>query len=144
MINGIEVNGEFISLVDITKNVNMVKVKDEKLVVLTINWPGSRNCDEITEQIALPLSDAKRVKSIIVGKEAYFGEIAGKHSEIYGEIEESEIAINKNKAVITSFLRECPSRHEYNHSFIYAIIQAVESEMTEISEDDLKYLNDII
>lgn len=141
--NGININGEFISLVEITKNVNLSKMKNENLVVLLISWPETRGCDEITEQIALSKKDAERVKSIIVGKEAYFGEIAGKHSEIYGEIEESEVAIQDNEVAVTSFLRENPSRHECNHSFINAIIQAEESEMIELNADDIDFLSNI-
>lgn len=36
------------------------------------------------------IADEKEVKNII-GKEIYFGEVLGKHSDVYGEIEQEEI-----------------------------------------------------
>jgi hypothetical protein len=48
------------------------------------------NCRRQGSVNGLFIADEKEVKDII-GEEVYFGEILGKHSEIYGTIEEGEI-----------------------------------------------------
>jgi hypothetical protein len=48
----------------------------------------------------------------------YFGEIAGKHSEVYGDIEESEVCIDTQTEKVIEFLELHPSGHDYNHSFL--------------------------
>lgn len=47
----------------------------------------------------------KEVKAAI-GKEVYFGEVLGKHSEIYGELEESELTkIDVEKDVLDNMVK---------------------------------------
>lgn len=52
----------------------------------SFHWDCGRNGDVD----GLFIQEEEKVKGII-GEEIYFGEILGKHSEIYGTIEENEI-----------------------------------------------------
>lgn len=120
--DGIELRGscnsEFIRLVDIIDECNKARIKEDKLGLMEIEWKYARNFDGAFEQFVGPIEDLKRIKEIIVGKEIYFGEIAGKHSEIYGNLEENEINIIEEPEEINNFLKEYPTGHEYNHSFL--------------------------
>jgi hypothetical protein len=42
----------------------------------------------------------------IIGKEIYFGEVLGKHSEIYGTLEEKEIVVISDDPLVISKLKE--------------------------------------
>lgn len=117
--NGIRVNNNFIHLEEIINNCNKERIKEQGLALMIIEWVGGRSFDGAKETIVKPFKDLLRIKEIIVGQEIYFGEIAGKHSEIYGNVEENEVSINESIEAVNDFLVECPSGHEYNHSFLY-------------------------
>ena len=53
-------------------------------------WKFNWDCGRQGEVEGLFVATEEEVNGII-GKEVYFGEILGKHSEVYGTIEESEI-----------------------------------------------------
>ena len=53
----------------------------------------------------------------------YFGEIAGKHSEICGTVEKDEISITEDAV---EFLEQCPSGVDYDHSFSSAFYNNLE------------------
>jgi hypothetical protein len=128
--DGIVVGDVFLLLSDIIKECNNIKIKEDKLVLLEIGWDGRGG--SVFEQIALPKKIALRVKDILLNQEVYFGEIWGKHSEVYGEIRERDFKIVADKKKIKSFLEEYPSGHEYDHSFIYTFIENnEENEMQE-------------
>lgn len=138
--NGITVDGEFTSLSDIIFKCNNTKVKEDKLLLLKMEWKGWRGFDEgIKEEIILPIEKIEIIKKYILGKEIYFGEIAGKHSEIYNTLDENDIEIISDVDVITTFLYRYPSCHEYNHSFLHTFHdQANDGVYDDISEDDIK------
>ncbi len=142
--NGININGNFLKLPDIIKNVNIAKINKYNLGLMTIKWEETRDCTAIIEQICRPIEILQKIKETIIGKTVYFGEIAGKHSEIYGDVEENEIIIDEDVNIVASFLHENPSGHNRNHSFLYAFIQAVECGMSEFSESDLDDFRDLI
>lgn len=50
----------------------------------------------------------------IIGKEVYFGEVLGKHSEVYGTIEESEITLVTDDEKVVSVLKEKRFSSGYN------------------------------
>lgn len=131
--DGIEINGEFLSLEVITEKCNEIKLKENKLVLLQINWEGRGG--SVLEQRALPLENALRIKDILLGEEVYFGEIWGKHSEVYGTVEEDHFEIIKDKKKIKEFLKNNPSGVEYDHSFIYSYIERAEENLEYNSED---------
>jgi hypothetical protein len=45
---------------------------------------------------AYPKAIAEKVKKMLLGREIYFGEI-GKHSEVYGTLDNSDMTIITNK-----------------------------------------------
>lgn len=118
--NGIKIGDEEISLESITKKVQELRAAESDLALLTITWPGNRAWDGAKEQIVLKRADAEELKSGITDIEVNFGEIAGKHSEIYGTLEASEMIITSGNSVV-EFLELCPSGHNYNHSFLDTI-----------------------
>ena len=121
--NGIEVNGEFISKETLVKEIESIKVKEKDLVVVRISWSGNRNFDGCYENIVLPRELAKEYVDNFTGKRAYFGEIAGKHSEICGTVEKDEISITEDAV---EFLEQCPSGVYYDHSFSSAFYRELE------------------
>jgi len=142
--NGIEINGKFLQLSDIVDNVTLTKIKEDNLVLLSFYWKETRGFNALYENIVLNEENAYRLKKIMLNKTMYFGEIAGKHSEIYGELEEHEIEINTDYEVIKQFLKAHPSGLHYNHSFTQAFINSLDSEMTDaISDDDYAFINSL-
>ena len=131
--DGILIDENFISLSEITEKCNLEKVKEEKLLLLKIEWKGWRGFDEgILEKIVLPLEKIETIK-------IYFGEIAGKHSDVYNSLDENDIEIIEDPKVIQQFLSSNPSRHEYNHSFLYTFSDyASDGGYDDISEEDAK------
>lgn len=119
--DGLNINGELLTLEQITTGVNLARIVADGLVLMTIEWPWQRGFDGAKEQVVLSKEKAERIKEIITGVTVYFGEIAGKHSDIYGEVEENEIKISDDSQAVLSFLNKHPSRHDYNHSFLYII-----------------------
>lgn len=122
--DGIIVGDAFLLLSDIIQECNNIKIKENNLVLLEIGWDGRGG--SVFEQIALPKESALRVKDILLNQEVYFGEIWGKHSEVYGEVSEEDFKIVADKKKIKSFLEEYPSGHDYDHSFIYTFIERFE------------------
>lgn len=51
------------------------------------------------------IAEADEIASL-VGKEVYFGEVLGKHSEVYGTIDESEITLVTDDEQVVSTLKE--------------------------------------
>nr|DAI89597.1 MAG TPA: hypothetical protein [Caudoviricetes sp.] len=144
--DGIEINGEFLSLVTITEKCNEIKLKEDKLVILEMCWEGRGG--DVTERRALPLENALKIKEILLGREVYFGEIWGKHSEVYGIMTEDTFEIEKDKKKVKEFLRNNPNGVDYNHSFIARFTDNIEERLDEdpdsLGEDEDQELCDKI
>ena len=138
--DGILIDENFISLSEIIEKCNLEKVKEEKLLLLKMEWKGWRGFDEgILEKIVLPLEKIETIKKHILGKTIYFGEIAGKHSDVYNSLDENDIEVIEDSKVIQQFLSSNPSGHEYNHSFLYTFSDyASDGGYDDISEEDAK------
>ena len=140
--NGIEVNGEFISKETLVKEIESVKVKERDLVVVRISWSGNRNFDGCYENIVLPRELANEYVDNFTGREAYFGEIAGKHSEIYGTVDEDEIEITHDAV---EFLEQCPRGRYYDHSFVSAFYNDLEGrDYEDVEKEEINRLFDIL
>lgn len=144
--DGILIGGIFISLSDIIEKCNIEFIKDEKLILLKIQWTGWRGFDEgILEIIALPMEKIKIIKKHILGKTIYFGEIAGKHSDVYGTLDENDIELIHDPKMISDFLHRNPNRHNYNHSFLYRFHDyAIDGVYDDVSEVDVKEFSEAI
>lgn len=59
------------------------------------------------------ISTDEEVQSII-GKEVYFGEVLGKHSDVFGTIDEGEITLVTNDETVVSVLKEKRFSAGYN------------------------------
>jgi hypothetical protein len=137
--DGIIIGGNFIKLSDIVDSCNFAKIKENNLVLLQMEWPSRRGFDGIEENIVLPAEKIEIIKKYIVGRDIFFGEIAGKHSDIYGTIEEDEFAVIFDPESIALFLKENPSGRSYNYSFLDTFCDyAMNGGYDDISEDDAK------
>lgn len=135
---GIQIGDTHVSLEEITTNIRKRQEQEEDLVVFTISWGGGRSWDGATEEIVVTRENSVKLKEMILGVPINFGEIAGKHSEIYGDIEEDDIAVSNTAA---EFLSDYPSGHNYDHSFLYNIMdQYVEDECCTFTADDVAEL----
>lgn len=138
--DGILIDENFISLSEIIEKCNLEKVKEEKLLLLKLEWKGWRGFDEgILEKIVLPLEKIEIIKKHILGKTIYFGEIAGKHSDVYNSLDENDIEVISDPKEIQQFLSSNPSEHEYNYSFLYTFSDyASDGGYDDISDEDAK------
>jgi hypothetical protein len=142
--NGIEVEGEFIFLSTIISECNKIKTEELNLAILRIFWQGSRNSPEIEERIVLPRKNIDRIIEIIIDKDINFGEIHGKHSEIYGTIDSGDISIIEDKEEVQSFLASFQSGHSYDHSFLYQFSSDVEGGVyDDLDEEFLEEFNNL-
>ena len=123
LLNGIEVNGEFISKETLIKEIENIKIKERDLVVVRISWSEGRDFDGCYENIVLPRELAKEYVDNFTDRRAYFGEIAGKHSEVCGVVEEDEISITED---VVEFLADYPRGVDYDHSFVSAFYNELE------------------
>lgn len=123
--DGIVIAGESISLSEITRKILTKRVEFEKLALVTIKWPKKRHFDGLSEIIALPYDFCQTLKKHLVGKDVYFGEINGRHSEVYGTIEENEFTIDENVDSVVSFLLGQPDGWQYKYSFIQYFYEGV-------------------
>lgn len=110
--------------------------KSEGLILVKIEWEESRGNDGILEEFTINKDAWEELKPYIINAEVSFGEIWGKHSDVYGTIEESEITVFSDKASVSEFLKENPSGHSYNHSFIINIYNNLECYDEEDLDDD--------
>ena len=134
--DGVNFGGEFISLVDITTNVNNAKIKADKLVLVTLCWPMTRSFDGAEERVIVPKKNVDKFIDMIAEKYIYFGEIAGKHSEICGTLKREHISVNTNKSEVNNFLSIHPSGHDYNHSFLDVFNNGMmDGEYEDVSEE---------
>lgn len=144
--NGIEINNEFISLKEITEKCNEARLTSQNLVLMKIEWTGRGG--EVYEHRVLPKETVEEIKELLIGKEVYFGEIWGKHSEVYGEVREKDFSIVEDKKEIKKFLSTHPNGSDYNHSFINTIVDHYldyggREWAEEEFEDDGEYADDI-
>jgi len=142
---GLIIDGKLLTLEEITSNVNRLKIEEEKLGLMKITWAYSRNFDGIVETIVLPIDRLNQIKSIIVGLQVYFGEINGKHSEIYGDIDEEDVTITEDSDKINRFMSRVPSGHEYDHSFLGTLHNNMQDgQFEDMSDEAIKTFGELI
>ena len=127
------------TLEEMTDMVNENRIKNKDEVILKIEWESSRNFDGAYEYTLLPKSEAIKAKELLTGINVHFREIAGKHSDIYGDIEEDEITIVTDLDEIKEFKKSYPDGYEYNHSFLGVIsdyLHISEFESLGVEEED--------
>lgn len=115
---GLQVGDRFLPLGEIIRNCLTSRVINNKLVLVTIEWKGHRGFDGLTEKFVLSRSQWQTLQSQIIGETIYFGEIAGKHSDIRGTIDEGDITVDDSVSGVVGFLQNNPTGREYDHSFI--------------------------
>ena len=105
-----------------------------------MEWKGWRGFEEgILEKIVLPLDKIETIKKHILGKTIYFGEIAGKHSDVYNRLDTNDIEVIDDYKTIIDFLFENPHGHDYNHSFLHTFINyASDGGYDDVLEEDIK------
>tara|TARA_R100001480_G_scaffold7322_3_gene14916 strand:+ start:348 stop:812 length:465 start_codon:yes stop_codon:yes gene_type:complete len=116
--NGVEFGGVFLSLTTINRKCLTEKVSCNNLTLLVIEWESSRGFDGAKESIVLPFDKITNIISLITGKQCCFGEIAGKHSELYGDIDDEDLKIYTEVNKVVEFLELNPTGRECNHSFL--------------------------
>lgn len=65
------------------------------------NW----DCGRMGDLEGLLIADSKEIKDAL-GQEVYFGEVLGKHSEIYGTLEEKDFDLKSTDEVLLIQLEE--------------------------------------
>lgn len=142
--DGIELeDGTFLLLSTIIENCNSVKTKESDLVIINFYW--LRRQSDIFESRVFPRENAERIMEMMLGKQIYFGEIEGKHSEVCGTLDEDEVTITDDKAKVTEFISMNPEGWNYNHSFIDVFHDHMENdESDEFMEEFSKLVEYVI
>lgn len=120
--NGIVVDGVEISLSEITDRVNRIKIDNKDLCLLELTWQEHRGFDGVQETRVMKKANALKFIEAFEGYTVYFGEIAGKHSDIYGTLDKEDMKIYTQGELVQEFLARCPEGYEYDHSFIDTIL----------------------
>lgn len=115
--DGIVVDGNMIPLTTIIRNCRKQEVLEEDLEVLIIEWKPNRNFDGAKEILVAPKENIETILTIIAGRSVYFGEIAGKHSDIHGTIDAEDITVIYDKDDVLEHLLKYGT-HDFNHSFL--------------------------
>ncbi len=123
--SGLQVGGRFLPLGEIIRNCLTRRVINNKLVLVTIEWKSHRGFDGLTEKFVLSRSQWETLRFQMIGETVYFGEIAGKHSDIHGTIDEDDITVDDSVSGVVGFLQNNPTGREYDHSFIDRFYQRV-------------------
>jgi len=84
---------------------------------------------------ALFIADPRAVE-LVCGREVYFGEILGKHSEVYGELEESDLTVIDIPQEAIEALKKAVGRTISGHNPLEAFWDRSEE------DDDFSYLWD--
>jgi len=144
--DGIEINGEFLSLKTITEKCNNIAIKEKDLVLFIMCWDGRGG--DVTERRVLPIENALKLQEILLGREVYFGEIWGKHSEVFGDICKDTFEIDRDKKNVKKFLAKYPNGVNYNYSFIDTftnnIMERIDDDPDSLEEDENEELVDKI
>jgi len=144
--DGIVVGGEFVALSVINTMCNKASVEEDNLVLMKMGWSGRSG--DVLEQRVLPLEKALRLKELLLGRQVYFGEIWGKHSEVYGDMCESTFTIVEDKLKVSDFLAKFPGGVDYDHSFVHTYLERLEEKLEygsdELEEDETQELYDEI
>jgi len=135
--DGIELDGLYLSLEEIKEKCNNAKIEEDDLVILEISkWLDSRGFDGVTESKVYPRKTAYQIKELLLDREIYFGEIAGKHSEVYGTMEDDDFEIIEDKNQVKELLKS-HNGWDYNHSFLETFFETLEEEQyTDITEEE--------
>lgn len=141
---GIQVDDKFYSLAEITEKCNQIRIEKQEIVLLKIEWDGRGG--EIYDHATYPKKIAERIKKLMLDKEISFGEIWGKHSDVYGTITEDSFKIITDKREVELFLSTHPSGSDYNHNFKHRLIEDYEDNGGReyyLEEEGEDYCNDI-
>lgn len=136
--NGLKIGDEELSLEHIISEVSRIKVQENKLVLYTIAWRDFRGADDIEESVVIPKSEVGLLTGYVVGSQISFGEIHGKHSDVYGVIEDCDIHVEDSVEEVTKFLRSYPNGYYATHSFIERVIEQEPDSDAEIFKEYTK------
>lgn len=142
--DGIELSdGTFIALSTIVDNCNKLKTLEEDLVILSFYW--ERRSENIYESRVYPRETAEKIMEMMLDKQIYFGEIEGKHSDVYGTLDDDDVEIIIDKDKVKEFISTYPIGWDYNHSFIDAFNDHMENnESDEFIEEFTKLVEYVI
>lgn len=120
---------EFVSKVEELASKFKLTVESEDLstkILVLLKWPESRVCFEISEQFLIEKSDWAELFELIKDEEVYFGEIAGKHSEVYGDLDAvNDFYTSDNLKEKTEFFNKHGFYKSLNqHSFLDKILES--------------------
>lgn len=98
--DGMTINGELISWTEIDTSRNKLRFANSVLVTISFSYGRSSYFDD---SFIIDRDEWAALKAEMLGKRIYFGEIAGKHSEVVIELEESDIKETTDPIVIANF-----------------------------------------
>jgi hypothetical protein len=119
-----------------------LKDKDvENKLLITLAWKSWRGFDGILEKFVISKEDWAKIKPILMEKEIYFGEIAGKHSEIFGNLKNDEITECSDIVALNEFQSTYGKNNNSQHSFLQTLSGWLLDELYEYEDDPTEHEN---
>ena len=159
--HGIHVDGNFISLAEITKNCRNIEISEKQLVVYQIYHPPVRGWDGLDNKVLIPLHYAKSL-DVILPKldDIYLENITGKYYEViynYENYIHTTTSYLDDREYVLDFSLKYPSNFYYgvdvfihiycwfedNYGFDYNQYK-LDNPDTQLTETDLETLKQIL
>lgn len=113
-------------------------------ILVTLTWTGGRGFDGIEEKFVVEQDLWFKVKPVLQNHEIYFGEIAGKHSEVYGTLDDGDIIENNYRPNVESFLKE-KGKHQFGtHLFTDCLLNNLKENDPAVNKDSILVLQELV
>jgi len=142
LTRGIEIEGKFYSKENLITGINTEIIRAGGWKLVKIEW-DKRGCH--CYDIFL-CNDVLKLTNMLDGIEIYFGEIAGKHSDVYGSIEKDDISTENFPFNEVEFLNYFPSGFDSENSFLDVIKHNMQDDWEgnfESEEDYLEFVKEL-
>lgn len=113
-------------------------------VMITLTWEGGRGFDGIQETFVVEKDLWNKTKPVLQGHEIYFGEIAGKHSEIYGTLDNGDISENTHRPNIDSFVKTNGKHKHGQHLFTDCLLTSLKENDPTGNKAHIDLLQDLV
>ena len=118
----IQDNGEILTIEDFTRNVYLKRIEEYDLILVKILWKRRRSRD--LYQNFITSNSIEKVNHLLIGENVYFGEIEGKHSEVFGDIDSEDLSFITDKKEILEFYLNYGSENS-NIDFLDAVKESI-------------------
>jgi hypothetical protein len=126
-------------------NLSVVPETFDNLVLIKLAWDGWRGFQGIQEHFVCATENGALILKEIKGKNIDFGEIAGKHSDVSGQLDEqTDIQVITDQSLIKEFTKKHGTYFNNGHSFLQAYLVPLQYEDEESCERFKNLIKNIV